>query len=91
MLGAGIACLALTLCNAAMYYGDVLYGFLPIVQKVSLVLWVSWLFSLSLRASQPVKVSQSVESGTRQLLAFLRGRFRYPFCYLKYWRSEHGI
>lgn len=56
MLGAGIACLALTLCNAAMYYGDVLYGFLPIVQKVSLVLWVSWLFSLSLRASQPVKV-----------------------------------
>jgi hypothetical protein len=54
MLGAGIACLALTLCNATMYYGEVLYGFLPIVQKVSLVLWVSWLFGLSLRDSQTV-------------------------------------
>ena len=37
-----------------MYYGEVLYGFLPIVQKVSLVLWVSWLFGLSLRDSQTV-------------------------------------
>ena len=54
MLGAGIACLALTLCNATMYYGDVLYGFLPIVQKVSLVMWVSWLFGLSLRDSEAV-------------------------------------
>src|SRR6185436_17374200 len=46
MLGAGLTCLALTLSNATMYYGDVLYGFLPIVQKVSLALWVSWLFAL---------------------------------------------
>ena len=51
MLGAGIACLALTFGNATMYYGDVLYGFLPVVQKVSLVSWVSWLFGLSLRDS----------------------------------------
>ena len=50
---AGVACLSLTLSNAAMYYGDVLYGFLPIVQKVALVLWVAWLFGFhaSLRAS----------------------------------------
>ena len=54
MLGAGIACLALTLCNATMYYGEVLYGFLPVVQKFSLVLWVSWLFGLLLRDSQTV-------------------------------------
>lgn len=26
-----------------MYYGDVLYEFLPIVQKLSLVLWATWL------------------------------------------------
>ena len=32
MLGAGLVCLSLTLGNATMYYGDVLYGFLPIVQ-----------------------------------------------------------
>ena len=49
-----MGCLALTLGNAAMYYGDVLYGFLPIVQKVSLVMWVSWLFLLSLRDSEGV-------------------------------------
>jgi hypothetical protein len=54
MLGAGTACLALTLCSATMYYGEVLDGFLPIVQKVSLVLWVSWLFGLFLRDSQTV-------------------------------------
>ena len=46
MLSLGLGCLALTLCNATMYYGDLLYGFLPIVQKLSLVLWVSWLLRL---------------------------------------------
>lgn len=44
MLVAGIVCISLTLSNAGMYYGDVLYGFLPIVQKISLVAWVTWLF-----------------------------------------------
>jgi hypothetical protein len=52
MLGAGIACLALTLCNATIYYGELLYGFLPIIQKTSLVLWVSWLCVLSLSVSR---------------------------------------
>ncbi len=46
MLSAGMGCLALTLCNATMYYGDLLNGFLPMVQKLSLVLWVSWLLWL---------------------------------------------
>lgn len=46
MLASGLACITLTLCNAAMYYGDLLYGFLPIVQKLSLVLWVVWLLGL---------------------------------------------
>jgi hypothetical protein len=54
MLAAGIACLALTVGNATMYYGEVLYGFLPIVQKVSIVLWICWLLGLSLRDSQAV-------------------------------------
>ena len=43
------------LCNATMYYGEVIYGFLPIVQKVSLVSWVFWLFGLSLMDSQAMK------------------------------------
>ena len=46
---------ALVLCNATMYYGEVIYGFLPIVQKVSLVSWVFWLFGLSLMDSQAMK------------------------------------
>lgn len=54
-LWAGVACLGLTLCNATMYYGEVLYGFLPIVQKVSTVLWVLWLFGLSLADQHTVK------------------------------------
>lgn len=54
MLSAGIACLALTLCNAMMYYGNVIYGFLPSVQKVALALWVSWLLALFLSDSKVV-------------------------------------
>lgn len=52
MLAAGLVCLALTIGNASMYYGEVLYGFLPIVQKVSLILWVVWLFGLYKPSSQ---------------------------------------
>jgi hypothetical protein len=60
MLSAGVACLGLTLCNATMYYGEVLYGFLPIVQKVSTVMWVLWLFGLSLRDRYEQRTSPTV-------------------------------
>jgi hypothetical protein len=46
MFLAGLVCLAVTLSNAAMYYGNVDVGLLPIVQKVSLVMWVGWLLAL---------------------------------------------
>jgi hypothetical protein len=46
MLAAGIACISLTLSNATMYYGDLLYGFVPVVQKISIFLWVLWLLGL---------------------------------------------
>ena len=46
MLGLGLASLALVLGNATMYYGDLFYGFLPVVQKASLGMWVAWLFAL---------------------------------------------
>jgi hypothetical protein len=29
-----------------MYYGDLLYGFVPVVQKISIFLWVLWLLGL---------------------------------------------
>ncbi|WP_353267362.1 hypothetical protein [Gemmatimonas sp.] len=43
---AGIGCLALPLTNAAMYYANVLYGLLPIIQKLGMVMWVGWLFAV---------------------------------------------
>lgn len=43
---AGIGCLALPITNAAMYYANVLYGLLPIVQKLGTVMWVGWLFAV---------------------------------------------
>lgn len=52
MLHAGIVCLAVTVSNAAMYYGDVLFGFLPIVQKVSLAMWAGWLLTLHFAESK---------------------------------------
>jgi hypothetical protein len=52
MLGVGVVCIGMTLTNATMYYGDVLYGFLPIVQKLAHAAWVVWLFGLYLGDSQ---------------------------------------
>ena len=64
-LSAGSACLALILCNATMYYGEVIHGFLPVVQKVSLVSWVFWLVGLALMDSPAMKRGRSVEVKSR--------------------------
>lgn len=42
----GLACIALPLGNAVMYYGDLLYGMLPIVQKAGTFACIGWLFAL---------------------------------------------
>ena len=52
MFYAGIVCLALPLTNAAMYYGNVLYGLLPIVQKLGMAMWVGWLIAVLLTGSR---------------------------------------
>jgi hypothetical protein len=44
----------MTLTNATMYYGNVLYGFLPILQKLAHAAWVVWLGGLYLGDSQAV-------------------------------------
>ena len=59
MLGAGIVCIAGTLWNATMYYVGVLSGFLPAVQKLSLVLWVGWLFLLYFTEIRKSKAGQA--------------------------------
>jgi len=51
-LTAGIGCRALTLRNGTRNCGNVLSGFLPTVQKVSLVLRVSYLLRLFITDSQ---------------------------------------
>jgi hypothetical protein len=51
MLDAGIVCLALSLSNAVMYYGNLLFGFLPVFQKISLAMRVGWLIALQLAES----------------------------------------
>lgn len=54
MLGFGVVCIGMTLTNATMYYGNLLYGFLPIVQKLAHAAWVVWLGGLYLGDSQAV-------------------------------------
>jgi hypothetical protein len=46
LFGWGTLCLALLLLSAVMYYGNALYGVLPVVQKVSLASCVGWLLSV---------------------------------------------
>lgn len=53
LLGLGLTSLALVLGNATMYYGDLFYGFLPVVQKASLGLWVVWLFAVYFSQAKP--------------------------------------
>ena len=51
MLFSGIVSLVIPLINAVMYYGNVLYGFMPVVQKIGVMVWVGWLLVLHLADS----------------------------------------
>ena len=42
----GITCLTLLLSSAVMYYGHVLFGVLPVAQKLTFVVSVGWLLAL---------------------------------------------
>jgi len=59
MFRAGIVSLAVAVTNAAMYYGNVDVGRLPIVQTVSLLMWVGWL--LTLHFAERKGVTQGVD------------------------------
>jgi len=54
MFYSGIVCLTLPLTNAVLYYGNVLYGFLPIVQKLGMAMWVGWVIAVLLTRSKGV-------------------------------------
>jgi hypothetical protein len=43
---AGSVCILLLLLSAAMYYGNVFFGLLPVVQKASLVACLGWLVAV---------------------------------------------
>jgi len=51
MLFAGVVSLVIPLINAVMYYGNVFYGFLPVVQKIGVFAWAGWLLVLHLEDS----------------------------------------
>jgi len=60
LLGAGLTCLALTLTAAIMWYGQLLYEFMPMVQKLSWASWILWLFWLLFReAESAVRVGKA--------------------------------
>jgi hypothetical protein len=42
----GITCLTLLLSSAVMYYGHVLFGVLPVAQKLTFAVSVGWLLAL---------------------------------------------
>lgn len=46
LFGWGAICIALLLVSAAMYYGNVLYGLLPVLQKASFIACIGWLVSV---------------------------------------------
>jgi len=46
LLMLGLVCVSLQLTNAVMYYGHVLRGMLPVVQKAGSLACVGWLFTL---------------------------------------------
>lgn len=46
MVVAGCGCLAVKLASATVYYGQLLEDWLPLLQKLSLVLWTAWLLWL---------------------------------------------
>lgn len=46
LFGWGSLCIAVTLLGATMYYGNVFYGFLPVVQKVIFVSSIGWVLAV---------------------------------------------
>jgi len=53
LFGWGTICVVLSLVSAAMYYGDILYSYLPVVQKGSWVVWIAWLLGVYYTRSTP--------------------------------------
>jgi hypothetical protein len=49
----GSVCILLLLLSAVMYYGNVFFGLLPVLQKVSLVACVGWLVAVHLTTFDP--------------------------------------
>lgn len=46
LLGWGLAAVALTVSSAVMYYGHLLYGYLPVVQKLGMATSLGWILSV---------------------------------------------
>jgi len=64
LFGWGVLSIALAVLTAAMYYANMLYGSLPVVQKVSLVSSIGWVlavyYSFNRRPKAGMMLSESV-------------------------------
>lgn len=63
---AGMICLALLLISAAMYYGNVFFGMLPVAQKLTFASCVGWLLALNYIEFQTQPVGNAVPNATLQ-------------------------
>jgi hypothetical protein len=60
LFGCGAIGITLLLVSAAMYYGKVFYGLLPVVQKVSLVACIGWLSFVHYTKIRPEKENMTL-------------------------------
>jgi hypothetical protein len=65
LFGWGAICISLALLGAAMYYGNIFFNFLPVVQKVSLVACIGFViavhYTLSGQEGERMSASKSLE------------------------------
>lgn len=59
----GLAAVALTVSSAVMYFGHLLYGYLPVVQKLGMVTSLGWILSVYyVSLAQPMMVTTAADA-----------------------------
>ena len=63
LLAWGLACIALTVSSSVMYFGHLLYGYLPVVQKLGMAMSVGWILSVYyLALAQPMMATTAADT-----------------------------
>lgn len=64
LFGWGIICIALSSMSAAMYYGEMLYGLLPMIQKLNITACVGWITAVYYTSSGEEETTDAKKAGT---------------------------